>query len=272
MKSSYSKDFVHRLESINPHQHITTTFQDFCHIAALALAQPFYRNEQLEKEYMHIVQQYEQKQVHGFAELLSTVILALEENPEQDFLGEIFALNGMSRSHKGQFFTPYPIAKMMAKISLSGHEAIIAQRGYLRVCEPSCGSGVMIIGLRQAMLEGNFNPSAQMLVTCIDIDSLCCNMTYIQLSLLGIAANIVHGDTLSLETHRSLFTPTYFLNDWERRCQSVELHERVLEIIRSLGLEKPLGVNVVLEANTIAYETNASLRVRKGQEQQLMLW
>jgi hypothetical protein len=268
---THHQEFTRILTSLHPHQRLATTFHDFCRCAAIALAQPFYRSEELEREYMSIVQRYSSDQCQQFAHLLSVVVMALEDNSQQDFLGEIFAAQNLCNNNKGQFFTPYSIASMMAKISVSEHEKTICQRGYISVCEPCCGSGVMIIALRQAMIESTFNPSSQMLVTCIDIDPLCCDMAYIQLSLLGIAATIIHGDALSMEFHRSVCTPAYFWNNWEQRCTSAENHARLLAIMRSLDeYQGKEHVDTTLAVSP--KEGHVQRRAHKGQEQQLMLW
>ena len=44
-------------------------------------------------------------------------------------------------------------------------------------------------------------------------------MTYIQLSLLGIPAKVVLGDTLSLKFQQVLYTPFYFLSGIEERLE-----------------------------------------------------
>jgi len=42
-------------------------------------------------------------------------------------------------------------------------------------------------------------------------------MTYIQLSLLGIPARVIRGNSLSLNYQEELFTSTYFLNGFQSR-------------------------------------------------------
>lgn len=43
---------------------------------------------------------------------------ALLENPEQDFLGTVYHNLGLSKSQAGQFFTPYNVGQMMARINM----------------------------------------------------------------------------------------------------------------------------------------------------------
>ena len=128
------------------------------------------------------------------------------------------------------------------------------------------------------MIERGYNPSTQMLVTCMDIDSLCCDMAYIQLTLLGIAASIVHGDTLSMTTHCSALTPIYFLNDWEQRCKRADITEKLVNVMRSVSFQ----TSESLPADTHTQQANfkdiattqtlPSHRIRRGQEGQLVLW
>ena len=47
-------------------------------------------------------------------------------------------------------------------------------------------------------------------------------MTYIQLSLLGIPAKVVQGDSLSLKFQQVLYTPFYFINGVSYRLKEIE--------------------------------------------------
>jgi hypothetical protein len=59
-----------------------------------------------------------------------------------------------------------------------------------------------------------------MFVSCIDSDPVAANMAFIQLSLLGIAAEVFTGNTLTREFNRVRYTPVYYLNDFEERLES----------------------------------------------------
>ena len=49
-------------------------------------------------------------------------------------------------------------------------------------------------------------------------------MTYIQLSLLGIPAKVIWGDSLSMRYNEVLYTPFFFLGDFK---QKIENRERI---------------------------------------------
>lgn len=47
-----------------------------------------------------------------------------------------------------------------------------------------------------------------------DIDLKCVYMCYLQLSLYGIPAVVIHGNTLTLEEWSRWFTPVYIAHGW----------------------------------------------------------
>lgn len=69
-----------------------------------------------EEQYNAIVQKYDEKTVQQFAVLTAITMTALLENPEQDFLGTVYHNLGLSKSRAGQFFTPYNVGQMMARM------------------------------------------------------------------------------------------------------------------------------------------------------------
>lgn len=80
----------------------------------------------------------------------------------------------------------------------------------------------MILGFAKAMADNNFNYQSQLCVTAIDIDIRCVYMCYLQLSLYGIPAVIIHGNTLSLEEWSEWQTPAYILGLWELRTKKFQ--------------------------------------------------
>ena len=60
---------------------------------------------------------------------------ALEANPDQDFLGEMFMGLNLGNHWKGQFFTPYSICWLMSEITVADLEARIEQKGWVGIHE-----------------------------------------------------------------------------------------------------------------------------------------
>lgn len=56
--------------------------------------------------------------------------------------------------------------------------------------------------------------SDQLWVSVTDVDPLAANMSYVQLSLCGIAAEVVIGNSLTLTRHRTLYTPLHDTGRW----------------------------------------------------------
>ena len=203
-------------------------FSDFLTLSAYSIVQPFYRSPELEEKYLSVAKNYKAEQLNLFAKMLAIVVDALEEEPH-DFLGDCFMANDMGSEYKGQFFTPYHVSKFMAEITLGDVTRLVEAHGYVSISEPCSGAGGMIIACRDVFIQQGYNPSTQMFVEAVDIDDLCFKMSYIQLSLLGIAARVIRGNTLSMEYFETLYTPVYFLNGWHYKLNRAENSETAPE-------------------------------------------
>ena len=202
---SYKNDFMKCLQSIEYGRNNYDVFQDFLTLASLSFHNVIAKDKNVEKEYLDIIGRYKNKK--QFAELLVITTLALEEKPH-DFLGDIFMSAGFGNVRGGQFFTPYHLSKMMSDITIGDNfKEQIEKDGYVTLSEPCCGAGGMIIAASEVMKEKGFNPQTQMRFTGIDIDLKCCQMAYIQTSLLGLRGQIYHGNTISMEMWKKFITP-----------------------------------------------------------------
>jgi type I restriction-modification system DNA methylase subunit len=139
------------------------------------------------------------------------------EQSNQDYLGEIYGEMELGGRGHGDYFTPYHVSLMNAKMLLGNLKEELKTKHYLRVGEPASGSGGMIIACRQVFIEQKCNPSWDMFVFAKDISALCFYMSYIQLSLYGLSAEVVHGDTLANTTWRSFYTPVAVRLPWAER-------------------------------------------------------
>lgn len=209
MTKDYKREFMKCLESIEYGRNNYDVFQDFLSLASLSLHNVIAQNEKVEKEYLEIIGRYKNKK--KFAELFVIVTLALEDKM-QDFLGDIFMSAGFGNVRGGQFFTPYHLSKMMSEMILGkSFKEQIEEKGYFTLSEPCCGAGGMIIALSEIMLEKGYNPQKDLRFQGIDIDLKCCQMAYIQTSLLGLRGEILHGNTISLEIWKRFITPMSLL-------------------------------------------------------------
>ena len=73
----------------------------------------------------------------------------------------------------------------------------------------------MIIAFAEVMRKHGYNPQEDLKVICNDLDIKSVYMTYIQLSLLGIPAAVLHMNTLTLEHWDTFKTPFWKLKGWD---------------------------------------------------------
>ena len=111
--------------------------------------------EQREKEYAQCISRL--GSVEAPAKILSILVMALENNPEQDFLGKMYMNLNLSNHWKGQFFTPYNLCKMMSAIAVGDLDAQIEKQGFISVCDPACGAGATLIAAANTMKESKYN-------------------------------------------------------------------------------------------------------------------
>lgn len=148
-----------------------------------------------EKEYAQCVERL--GSVEAAAKILNIIVMALENNPDQDFLGRMYMNLNLGNHWKGQFFTPYDICKLMSKMTVDSADKRIDERGYISICDPACGAGATLIAAANTMKGSKYNFQNHVLFVGQDVDRVVAQMCYIQLSLLGCAGYICVGNTLT---------------------------------------------------------------------------
>ena len=198
-----------------------TLFSDCIEMIALSISNAVDARafERREARYLEIAARYDRPTLELFPCILAEITMALETGPT-DVLGEVFGALGIHNSDRGQFFTPYTVCQMMARVTLGDAEtarARMAEKGFVEALEPACGAGAMVIALAEAMRAEGINYQRQLHVTAIDIDPRAVHMAYIQFSLLHVPAEVVVGDSLALEVRDRWFTPAHILGGWGAR-------------------------------------------------------
>ena len=115
---------------------------------------------------------------------------------------------------------------MMAEINFIDLKNEVDNKGFITLAEPCCGSGGMIIAYAETMKEKGYNYQHQLYVEAVDIDEICFKMAYIQLSLYGIPAKVVRGDSITLRFFEVLYTPFYFLSNFEYKLRQIMTHRQ----------------------------------------------
>lgn len=215
-------------------------FSDFCEMAALSISNAIDRSQYDAREarYLQIAAGYERPELERFARMLSHVTLGLEEQ-RTDFLGRLFMALEMGNEVTGQFFTPFEVSRMMAQMSLHDltSEQLAERGGFITVCEPACGAGGMCVAVADVLAELSLNYQVCCHVTAVDVDATAVHMAYIQLSLIGLPAIVVQGNSLTLETRAHWVTPAHVIGGWDLRLKSRSAARKIDPIALELHAE-----------------------------------
>lgn len=213
MKKEYCDQIVKGLRKLAQKYSMHNVFYDCVKMFALSIQNSFTTHDEVwhqrENEYLSTVKKYTKEEIQEISKLLGLLVSAYGEEPDADVLGEIYMMCRMGNKNMEQYFTPYNVAKMMAEMNLGE----IKLKKPFSLCEPTCGSGVMIIAAANVLRSHDFNYQKYLEVTAQDLDWTCVYMTYIQLSLLGIKAHVIQGNTLTepviTDPARIFTTPAY---------------------------------------------------------------
>ena len=159
--------------------------------------------EKREQLYKNTAARYDEDELRTFGQMFVWLGDALTENLS-DVLGEIYMEADLGSKYTGQFFTPFHLSELCAKLSIDEfnivktgeNDYIESKNDYIELNEPSCGSGGMIIAACKVLHDAGFDYQRRMNVVAQDLDWKGVYMTYLQLSLIGCRAKVVQGDTL----------------------------------------------------------------------------
>ncbi len=212
MKSSwFSKPLHHEfakcLEAADPSQGLWTPFQSFLEASYCSLSQGVYvmtrgvPDRYREERYAAAVRRV--KTPDKLAEAMAVMVHALEREP-YDFIGAVAGELDLLNQWGGQFFTPPCVCDMMARMTFGDLPENPGHR--VRIAEPACGAGAMVIAVAKLMKERGVQPW-QWWVDATDLDQRMFYAAYIQFTLLGIPGIVRNGNTLSGEMRESM--PTF---------------------------------------------------------------
>ncbi len=132
---------------------------------------------------------YNAEQGAEFGHLLVMYSQCVEEHPFRDILGELFMRLDINSVRAGQFFTPGPIAEMIARMNFEpdAFKRLAEEKGEVTVCDPAVGSGVMLLAFANVVHQtfGRWGTDRLRLYGQ-DIDIRCVNMCRIQLQMNGL--------------------------------------------------------------------------------------
>lgn len=229
---TYSKDFLNEFNKLTRTHRPFDVWRDFVIMFSCAISNPLdkFHYKDREERYLSIIHRYGKDEQMIFPKLAAYTTMALDANPEQDFLGKMFMDLGLGNSSVGQFFTPYSVCQLMADVVTSDLDSNLQDKlekqGYISLADECCGAGATLIAaintIKRKMEKAtpSMNFQRHLLVVGQDIDETVALMCYIQISLLGVAGYIKVGnsitDPMTTDDDKSKYwyTPMYFSDIW----------------------------------------------------------
>jgi methylase of polypeptide subunit release factors len=196
-------------------------FSSFLTLAACALSQG-----QREEMYLNEAKRWKREHLDLFSHALGQLILEMEAQPYTDLLGETYMELRGSKQLGGEFYTPQPICRLMAKMLLPDNP----DDQPFTVHETACGSGRMILAVAQTYAEDFNLPPTLLRVQAWDLSRSAVLMTHINTTLWGIPCTTIHGDTLGLEVFDSFQNIHTLLYPFPKREAKETTESRVLEL------------------------------------------
>lgn len=180
------KALVKLIQSFSHGHHLHSVFSDFVELCALAISNSVDRTqfEVREKRYLDIVGKYKREEVDRFPEMLGLLTESLELRVQAmgkagasgsamvsggltDVLGETYMMLELGNARAGQFFTPYHVSRLMAMMTIGDGGAAVREAGFMRLQEPACGAGGMVIAAAESLHDAGLNYQQAMHATCV---------------------------------------------------------------------------------------------------------
>lgn len=217
-----TKDLIDLSKLTNGRISDRTVFIDFVALCAMAIscAVDCVHADARRKGIAEILTRYQPKEhsqlFTGFRDLTDAVKTDIEQQRWEDRLGNAFQKLGMS-GKDGIDFTPPDLTRLMARITM-GATPTLPPEGYFTVTDPTCGSGITLLAAAEQLADAGYNPCQHLVMQAADLNRTCAHMAYVNLSLYGIPAVVIHGNTLTMEEYSRWYTPAYVLGNWIWRC------------------------------------------------------
>lgn len=214
--TDYRKEFIRELERMSQRHGIVEVFGDVVGMMAAALEKACANDpDEVEKRYMSYVERYSKDEMAHIQQMFGIVVDALEHRRES-FLGPVLEDVGAANTHNGQFLTPADVANLMARVNMGRYAHTPGK--ILRINDPACGAGVTLIAQGEMLIHEKHVPQRDIYIVGGDIDRRACDMTFIELTLLGYAARVDHMNALTMQVlSPTRYTLGYFLHGMPMR-------------------------------------------------------
>lgn len=229
-RNEHQKRFVSLVESLSPAHSYWQVWTDFVQMQAACISNAVdpEHAERREELYMTLAKKYSGEELNVFCEMAGEFLMAMQENPEQDFLGETFMMLQLGQGHVGQFFTPYHVSQCMnAMVDI---ESDLLHAPWVTTVDPACGAGALLVGRANDLRKRGINYQQRVLFIGQDVDTIAALMCYLQISAIGCPGYVVIGDSLGepltswdgnglfpADNGNVWYTPMFFESTWTGR-------------------------------------------------------
>lgn len=196
---------------INKSKLISDVFE--CGALAISNKVDFTQYDEREQRYLEIIKTYKPDEQKLIADIFTKIFclcssVVYDNGCFGDYLGELFMKCNLGNKKAGQYFTPYHVSKMMAKMTITDDK--IKQNEILTINDCCCGGGGMLLAALDVLKNDyGVNYARNCFIDAGDIDIRCVHMTYLQLSLAGVPAIVKHQDVFSRELWSIWKTPAF---------------------------------------------------------------
>lgn len=213
------QELIQKLQRIGRDKHRYRVFEDFVTVSAITLHnQGTHFDQEREDEYLKIINTYDKADRFAIQECFALLVQALEPEPK-DVLGGIFMSMELGDNDKGQFFTPDTISQLMANMQFANMTEMLKSKPFVTMSEPTCGAGGMVLAAVKHLTTQGYDPAKVLWVQAIDISRIAALMCYVQLSLWNVPAQVLVGNTLSMEMRESWYTPAHVWWGWKYKLK-----------------------------------------------------
>jgi type I restriction-modification system DNA methylase subunit len=195
------------LETFRYKHDLRSVFDDFLTMTICAFSfNPATSKSYDEELYLETIRKYKKEEALQFPQMLATLVTEMEnrlsDSVGNDVLGDYYG-SYLYRKGASQYFTPWPVCMMMAEIAC-GEAKKPDQDRPLRILDPCCGSGRMLLAAGKVNGPGHEYYG-------IDVDSTCVKMTAINLFLNGrFNSEVMCADALSFDDFRFSYRISFF--------------------------------------------------------------
>lgn len=156
-----------------------------------------------EEKFKRIVDKHGKEVIEVFLECHAELVMLFEKEID-DYLGKIYHKLGIHNKMKGQFFTPFHLAKMMAETQVDQVIKKLKEEGKIKIADSACGSACLLLALLAVLKEKGINYQKNIMIVCSDLDENAIQMAYVQLTLAGAKARCKNEDALRCKNEDAL--------------------------------------------------------------------